>query len=49
MNDANALSYSIDKKLPPDTSWSHLASLSGSTNNYNDNAVSAGTIYGHKS
>ncbi|MBK9985237.1 MAG: hypothetical protein IPP15_23305 [Saprospiraceae bacterium] len=48
VNDANALSYSIDKKLPADTSWSHLASLSGSTNNYNDNAVSAGTIYEYR-
>lgn len=48
VSDANALSYSIDKKWPADTSWTNLASLSGSTNSYTDTAVSIGTIYEYR-
>ncbi|MEO6131430.1 MAG: YCF48-related protein, partial [Saprospiraceae bacterium] len=48
VNDPNALSYNIDKRLPADTSWTNLATLSGTTNNYIDNAVSTGTIYEYR-
>ncbi|MGB4846282.1 MAG: YCF48-related protein, partial [Saprospiraceae bacterium] len=48
VNDANALAYSIDKKLPADTSWTNLATLSGTTNSYADNTVSAGFIYEYR-
>ncbi len=48
VSDANALSYSIDKKLPSDTSWTNLATLSGTTISYTDNAVSAGIIYEYR-
>lgn len=48
VSDANALFYTIDKKLPVDTSWTSLASLSGSTNSYTDNSVSVGTIYEYR-
>ena len=48
VSDPNALSYSIDRKLPADTSWTNLASLSGSTISYADNNVSIGTIYEYR-
>ncbi|MBK9106618.1 MAG: hypothetical protein IPL92_19185 [Saprospiraceae bacterium] len=48
VSDANALSYSIDKKLPTDTSWTNLASLPGSSTNYIDNNVSIGTKYEYR-
>jgi photosystem II stability/assembly factor-like uncharacterized protein len=48
VSDPNALSYSIDKKLSVDTSWTNLGSLPGSTNTYIDNAVSTGIIYEYR-
>ncbi len=46
--DVNALSYSIDKKLPTDAGWTNLATLSGTTNSYTDNAVANGIIYEYR-
>ncbi|MBK8698519.1 MAG: hypothetical protein IPN29_02840 [Saprospiraceae bacterium] len=46
--DANALSYSLDRKLPADTSWTNLTTLPGTTNNYADNAVTPGIIYEYR-
>lgn len=48
VNDGNALSYSIDKKLPADTSWTNLATLPGTTNSYTDNTVSEEIIYEYR-
>ena len=48
VSDANALNYTIDRKLTTDTVWTSLASLPGSTNSYADNAVSIGTIYEYR-
>ncbi|HZV68489.1 MAG TPA: YCF48-related protein [Saprospiraceae bacterium] len=48
VSDGNALSYSIDKKLPADTSWTNLATVLGTTNSYTDNAVSTGIIYEYR-
>ncbi len=48
VNDVNALSYSVDKKLPADAGWSNLATLPGTTNNYTDNAVTTGIIYEYR-
>jgi len=46
--DANALSYSVDKKLPPDAGWTNLGTFSGSTNSYTDNAVNPGIVYEYR-
>ncbi len=48
VTDANALSYSIDRKLPADTSWSNLSSLSGIETNYIDTNVSVGIHYEYR-
>jgi hypothetical protein len=48
VNDANALSYSIDKKLPSDASWTNLTTVSGTQNTYSDNAVIEGVIYEYR-
>ena len=48
INDPNALSYSIDKKLPADAGWTNLGSFSGATNSYTDNAVISGIIYEYR-
>lgn len=48
VNDPNALSYVIDRKLPADAGWTNLATLSGTTNSYIDNTVTPGTIYEYK-
>lgn len=47
-NDSNALSYSIDRKLASETTWTNLASLSGTTLNYTDTNVSPGVIYDYR-
>jgi|GEM_PF-1465637 len=46
--DLNALTYSIDRKLPSDAVWTNLASVSGLTLSYADNAVSNGIIYEYR-
>lgn len=48
VSDANALSYTIDRKLPADTVWTLLATLPGNTTSYADANVSAGTIYEYR-
>lgn len=48
VNDVNALSYGLYKKLPADAAWTFLTSLPGTTNLYVDNAVSTGIIYEYK-
>lgn len=48
VNDVNALSYSVDRKLPSDAGWTNLTTLAGTVNNYTDNAVSVGTIYEYR-
>jgi photosystem II stability/assembly factor-like uncharacterized protein len=47
-NDSNALSYSIDRKLSTETTWTNLASLSSNTLNYTDTNVSNGIIYEYR-
>lgn len=46
--DANALSYSLDKKLPADTSWTFLTTLSGNSTSYSDTSVVVGTVYEYR-
>ncbi len=48
VTDPNALSYALDKKLPSDTNWTHLASLAGNAISYIDNNVSAGIKYEYR-
>ncbi len=48
VNDVNALSYDVYKKLPADAAWTNLGMLAGTTNNYVDDAVSPGIIYEYK-
>ncbi len=48
VSDENALSYSIDRKLPADTSWSNLISLPDSATNFIDTDVSIGIIYEYR-
>lgn len=46
--DLNALSYSIDRKLPTDPSWTNLATLPATALNYADNSVSNGVSYEYR-
>ncbi len=43
--DSNAQSYTIYRKSPTASSWSQIASLSGSTGSYTDTGVAAGQTY----
>jgi photosystem II stability/assembly factor-like uncharacterized protein len=46
--DPNALSYSLDRKLPADIGWANLATLAATASNFLDVNVTPGTIYEYR-